>query len=218
MKLSSLTILAILFSLISCESPRQTGMRSSSSDGSYYYTYSPSGSSAATSSSSDTTTTTTSTATSSDEIAVSGCEDVKTFSHDLIGTFALCWPNKSNNTLYLKINNAVSDYRVCLIPAYESSSGSIIYLGEPACAYFKSANTIVKFPMSITRTGATMNTVMVMKDKSAYFPYPYSRTMQVPDAYYYCMDKLYTYGTFSYCEAFASVAEYFKQSLEDLTE
>ena len=50
--------------------------------------------------------------------------------------------------------------------------------------------------------------VMIMKDESFDYPYPFNQKSLHPDAYLYCSEMLYQRGISSYCETFKNVNKY----------
>lgn len=129
--------------------------------------------------------------------------------HSSIGAYTIC-QNTNELELYIQIQNPPTSTPICLIPT-NTNSGYTTYIGEPQCFTAYSSQQIYRITMVKNRTGATslaLNGVSIMKDESAYYPYPYYQNVNHPDAYLYCLQALEQYGDPRYCYAFDSMGQY----------
>ena len=130
-------------------------------------------------------------------------------SHAHIGSYTACKETGSNR-VHIQFQTAHTDAQVCLFPTYNSGS-NVFHIGEPRCVHATTAFSIYPVDLYINRTGFTsypITGVMIMKDKSFFYPWPYNSYLYSPDAYVQCEDWLYRTGDPSYCNTFNVVGEY----------
>lgn len=224
MKIKNFLTLAILFALAACDAPRnQRALSSSSSSLSGNNTSgvdfsNNSGSSGNTgtttgSGSNTTTNTTVPTDASHCKFSTDGTSGFESTSSHL-GDYTLCQSSTDKNNVYFQLKtpptNANGDISVCLIPTTNNGSNSI-YVGNPMCGYFKDPKSVrkISFIKYAAYSNATISGVMVFKDLSWYYAYPFNQYVMTLDAYKTCMNMLaYPYYNSSYCTAFKNVGQY----------
>lgn len=127
------------------------------------------------------------------------------------GNYFICQQDVTKTKVYLWPQNTINS-QVCLIPMYATGSNSI-NIGEAQCQYVSSASQGVEFTLYKNRPGFenyVMNAVMIMRDESFVYPYPYTlkynSAIKNTTAFYTCMDT--AYQTTAYCQAFAQMQQY----------
>lgn len=136
-----------------------------------------------------------------------------------LGNYTLCQSSTDKNIMYFQIQNPPkttttppTDIQICFIPTMSSGTNSI-YVGNPMCGVFNSATTVrkitfVKFP---AYQNAVINGAIFFKDLAFNYPYPFNNYMQTMtlDAYRICMQAISTYPyNPAYCQAFKQVNQY----------
>jgi hypothetical protein len=213
--------LAVIFTIVSCDSPRDRKATLSSNSGLDLNSTTSSRldvgtSTSNTSGSSTTTTTTTATSTIPADAqhckfatdGITGFESTSTH----LGAYTLCQSSTDKNVMYFQLKTPVAD-NICFIPTTSSGSNSI-YVGNPMCGQFTTATqvrkiTFVKFSQY---TNSVINGSIFFKDLAFNYPYPfnnYAQTMTL-DAYKTCMYaiSLPPYYNAAYCQAFKQVGQY----------
>lgn len=131
-----------------------------------------------------------------------------------LGQFTVCKSSTKETDLYIQIKTPVTNVQVCLIPTSISGSSSV-YIGEPRCLVLGDNKRVYKVAMNKNRPNFShlpLNGVMIMKDESHFYPYPFNQNALSPDAYIFCSQYLAQTNYAGYCEAFKSVNAYvFKQ-------
>lgn len=131
-----------------------------------------------------------------------------------LGAFTVCKSSSKETDLYIQIKTPVTNVQVCLIPTSSSGSSSV-YIGEPRCLVLGDNKRVYKVAMNKNRPNFShlpLNGVMIMKDESHFYPYPFNQNALSPDAYIFCSQYLAQFNYAGYCEAFKSVNAYvFKQ-------
>ena len=125
-----------------------------------------------------------------------------------LGNYYACQNQTQDTQVFIKPEIAVND-RLCIIPMYSSGSNSI-YIGNSVCQYISSTSDGVTFDLQKDRSGFehyTMNAIMIMKDETYTFSYPYVNSpIPVLDAFFICMNT--AYYTQTYCQVFTGVKKY----------
>ena len=128
-----------------------------------------------------------------------------------IGNYFICQQQTDKTKVYFWPENRINT-QVCMIPLYSNGSSSI-NIGDAQCQYISSTTQGVEFTLYKNRAGFenyVMNAVMIMRDESMLYPYPYTLKYSTPisntTAFYLCMDT--AYQTAAYCQAFASLRQY----------
>lgn len=226
MKKNTFLILITLFAAVACDSPRTSRALSSNStsgltsNGNAVAVNLDNGSSSTSTSSTGTTTTTTSTIPSDAiqcKFATDGVTGFESTSAHL-GEYTLCQSSTDKNVAYFQLKtpptNSNGDISICLIPTTNNGSNSI-YVGNPMCGYFKDPKAVRKitFVKYAAYSNATITGVIVFKDLSWYYGYPFNNYVMTLDAYKTCMTMLaYPYYNSSYCTAFKNVNQYVYKS------
>lgn len=127
-----------------------------------------------------------------------------------LGSYTVCKSTTSEVDLYIQIKNPITNVQVCLIPTSASGEQSV-YIGEPRCLVLNDNKRVYKVTMVKNRPNFShlpLNGVMIMKDESHFYPYPFNQNALSPDAYVFCSQYLAQYGYGGYCESFKSVGAY----------
>ena len=217
-KFTLLIILAI--SITSCDAPRDRRTAYTSRTGS---TYSPSYNSTGSSNTgSATDTNTDSSGDREDTTTDTGIPDeikhcswstdgssnfAESNSH--LGQYTIC-QSTNKQDVWIQVKTPITDAQVCMIPTHNSGSSSV-YVGEPRCLMLSESKKIYKVTLYANRSGYqnfSISGVMVMKDKSFFYPAPFYQYVLSPDAYIYCSQFLDKYKDASYCNAFKQVGQY----------
>ena len=215
--MTPISILAMLFLITSCDSPRSKRSVLTSSKSAYNagtdLTNVP------TSGNTDSTTPTTTPTTGSVVVpsdaahckfssdGVNGFEST----HSHIGSYTLCQSSTDKTVFYVQIKtppvSSTGDVNVCFIPHTTSGSNSL-YIGNPMCGSFSDPKGVKKitFVKYAQYSGALINSVMFFKDTSYYYPM-YGKSVSTLDAYKDCMYRL-NYGVTTYCTSFKTVGQY----------
>ena len=223
MKAKFIVILATLFIIIGCDSPRSSRayLASSSSLGTNFTN--PSATATVTVTSSP------STSGSSSSNGVTIPTDINsdcTFSTDgtnnfsststHAGSYTLCRSTSNPNSFYFQLKTPPTDangnnVQVCFVPM-TSNNGNSIYIGNPMCGNFTSNLTIKKitFVKYNSYSNATINSVMFFKDTSYYYS-AFNGYVNTLTAFQTCMNALY-YGNSVYCNSFKAVNQYVFQN------
>ncbi len=130
-------------------------------------------------------------------------------SHSHLGQYTIC-QSTNKKDVWIQVKTPISDAQVCMIPTHNSGSSSV-YVGEPRCLMISESKKIYKITLFSNRSGYqnfSITGVMVMKDKSFFYPAPFYQYVLSPDAYIYCSQFLDRYSDSSYCNAFKQVGEY----------
>jgi hypothetical protein len=146
-----------------------------------------------------------------------GIDGYSNFSTHLSSRYNICQSQTNDAKVFFQIKNPIYDNRVCFLPTYNApGSSTSIYLGSPKCLFLESSNNIYTITLTKDRLspyGATsysqypINGVMVIQDKSYYFPAPFNVDMSAVDAYLRC-NQMLDQGVTSYCQAFKAAGEY----------
>ncbi len=123
---------------------------------------------------------------------------------------SLCQHNSNKLDVYIQLKHPSTDSQVCLLPTYHSGSNQV-YVGEPRCLTITNNKKIYKVNLIKNRVGFTqypVTGVIVMKDKSYFYPAPFYQYVLSPDAYIFCSQWLAQYGDPSYCLAFKNNGHY----------
>lgn len=128
--------------------------------------------------------------------------------------FTACQSSADPDTMYFQLEEPITDTQLCFIPMYQQGSSST-YLGVPRCLNAIDNQKIYTIRMYKDRSGfqnLSINSVMIIKDKSYTFPYPYNVNypLLAPDAFLECNLQL-THPTFpnsQFCESFISTGHY----------
>jgi hypothetical protein len=126
--------------------------------------------------------------------------------------FTACKSNSNNDTVYFQLEEPITDTQLCFIPMHQQGASST-YLGVPRCLNATDNKKIYTVRMYKDRPGfqnLDINGVMIIKDKSYSFPYPYSRNLLAPDAFLECNQQLThpVYPNSYFCDTFISVGHY----------
>lgn len=130
-------------------------------------------------------------------------------SNNHLGQYTIC-QSTNKKDVWIQVKSPITDAQVCMIPTHNSGSSSV-YIGEPRCLMISESKKIYKVSLFTNRSGYqnfSITGVMVMKDKSFFYPAPFYQYVLSPDAYIYCSQFLDRYNDSSYCNAFKSVGQY----------
>jgi len=146
-----------------------------------------------------------------------GSDGYNHFSSHLSSRYNICQHKISDTQIFFQIKNPIYDNRVCFLPTYSvQGSNTSIYLGSPKCLFLSSSKDIYTISLSKDRLSPygsqsysqyRINGVMIIQDKSYYFPAPFAVDMNAVDAYLRCNRSL-DQGVTSYCQAFKAAGEY----------
>lgn len=216
--MKKLIFITTILSLASCVAPRETRSIYDSNSSSSNSTNSNSGSSINIDESNSSTN---ESANIPSEIAhckwsLDGQTGFSSTTNSHLGPNTVCQSRTDESKIYIQIKNPDSDSRVCVIPTSEIS-GNSIYLGAAQCKYISSSGVVSMFQLQKNRDygryqNFSINSVMVMKEKTYDFPSPFSRELISYDAYFTCSINIDLYNDRTYCDAFKSVGEYFYKS------
>jgi hypothetical protein len=212
-------LLLIAFAMTSCDAPRdrRTAYSSSNNSNQFSPSYESTGTSNTGSSNTDDTSSdredSDSGETIPDEIkhcqwSSDGSSNFEE-SHSHLGQYTIC-QSTNKKDVWIQVKTPISDAQVCMIPTHNSGSSSV-YIGEPRCLMVSESKKIYKVTLFSNRTGYqnfSITGVMVMKDKSFFYPAPFYQYVLSPDAYIYCSQFLDRYNDSSYCNAFKQVGQY----------
>ena len=212
-------VVALLFILSSCDSPRSQRAIISSQSGNSLTGGSNSGVNLGGTTGDTTTGTTTPSNIPSDAThckfstdGINGFES--TSSH--VGAYTLCQSSTDKNTFYVQIKTppvgSSGDVSLCFIPHTTSGSNSI-FVGNPMCGTFTDPKSVKKitFVKYSEYSNALINSIMIFKDTSYYYMSPYNRVIMTFDAYKICMNAL-SVGNTAYYQAFKAVNQYVLKS------
>jgi hypothetical protein len=208
-KYQFVSLIAALFFITACDSPRDRRLYSTSS-------------SSLTSNTTTTTTTSTSTTTTTTVTTPTDVSSSCTWSTDgstgflnsstHAGNFTMCKSTSNDSSIYFQIqtpptNTSGTSVQLCFVPMTTSGSNSI-YIGNPMCGYFTSSTAIKKitFTKYTAYANATMTGVIFFKDTSYYYS-AFSAYTNTLTAFQACMNALY-YGNTTYCDSFKSTGQY----------
>lgn len=126
--------------------------------------------------------------------------------------FTVCQSSSTPDTMYFQLEGPITDAQVCFIPMHQQGSSST-YLGVPRCLNAVDNKNIYTIRMYKDRPGfqnLAINGVMIIKDKSYSFPYPYNRNLLAPDAFLECNQQLThpNYPNSYFCDTFISSGHY----------
>ena len=131
-------------------------------------------------------------------------------SSQYLGNYFICQSQTDKTKVYFWPQNSISS-KICMIPMYSNGSQSI-NIGDAQCQYTL-GTTGVEFTLYKNRSGFenyVINAVMIMKDESFVYPYPYTLKYTSPiantTAFFMCMNT--AYQTPAYCQAFAQMKQY----------
>ena len=134
-------------------------------------------------------------------------------SNSHLGSYTIC-QSTNKKDVWIQVKNPITDSQVCMIPTHNSGSSSV-YVGEPRCLMLSESKKIYKVTLYSNRSGYqnfSITGVMVMKDKSFFYPTPFYQYVLSPDAYIYCSQFLDKYNDPSYCNAFKQLGQYVYKS------
>ncbi|MBT7766022.1 MAG: hypothetical protein HN730_02635 [Bdellovibrionales bacterium] len=135
------------------------------------------------------------------------------FTHSHLGAsngYNICQNTQDPKKVHLQLKSAISDAKVCIIPT-SNRNGLTVFIGEPRCLMMSEASKIEEIPLLINRTGfetLSINGVMIIRDKSYFYGWPYNQYLLAPDAFVFCSQWLDNYSDPSYCNTFNAVGEY----------
>lgn len=214
MKTKIAFITLTMFTLFSCDAPRDRRALFSSSNNAV--TGSSSNGNSGTSTPTPTPTSTTvannfpTDVSSNCTFSADGTNNFMTTSNH-VGAFSMCKSTANDNIVYFQIKNPPTDtannsVQLCFIPM-TTSNGNSIYIGNPMCGYFNNTNVKkITFTKYSAYSNATMNAVMFFKDANYYYSAfnGYTNTLT---AFQACMNALY-YGNTTYCNSFKATNQY----------
>jgi hypothetical protein len=134
-------------------------------------------------------------------------------SNSHLGQYTIC-QSTNKRDVWIQVKTPITDSQVCMIPTHNSGSSSV-YIGEPRCLMLSESKKIYKVTLYSNRTGYqnfSITGVMVMKDKSFFYPAPFYQYVLSPDAYIYCSQFLDKYNDPSFCNAFKQLGQYVYKS------
>jgi hypothetical protein len=134
-----------------------------------------------------------------------------------LGNYNICQSDKDDKKIFLQLKEPVSDTRICIIPTYHKTGSNLsIYLGEPRCIFVSDKSKIYQVDLVKNRQSPNqamvfshyaVKGIMIIKDKSFFYPPPFGKEIRSPDAFLQCSRSL-DVGVATFCESFKSVGEY----------
>lgn len=130
----------------------------------------------------------------------------------VLGELTICKSKTDDRIIYVQFAKEQTT-RLLMIPTYNSGTKSF-YVGSPVYNINESTLTaykIYKYELQKNRKGFEnypITSVMLMKDQSNFYPYPYNSYKYNSDAYLVCNNWLYQTKDPVYCNAFKSVGQY----------
>lgn len=125
------------------------------------------------------------------------------------GHFNLCQSQTNSKNIYIQVKTPINETQTCFLPTYYTGDKST-FIGEPRCLFLNNNQKIFKVDLIVNRNGYTghpVQGVIIMKDKSYFYPPPYNQNVLSPDAYIYCHQML-ALSDPSYCQVFSQQAHF----------
>lgn len=127
-----------------------------------------------------------------------------------IGPYTLCQHKTKEREFWIQVRDPFQQPNLCLIPTTHQGVNSTA-IGGPVCLKVADSSKVYRLRVSKDRKGFSkfkITGAMIMKDKSYYYPAPYSQYVLSPDAYLFCLQVLENELNPSYCQTFKTVGQY----------
>jgi hypothetical protein len=135
------------------------------------------------------------------------------FTHSHLGQgngYNICQNSQDNKKIHIQLKSSLTDAKLCIIPT-SNRNGLTVFVGEPRCLMMSEADNVYEVPLLTNRVGfesLSINGVMLIRDKSYFYSWPFNQYLLAPDAFVFCSQWLDNYSDPSYCNTFNAVGEY----------